>query len=334
LFRPTTSHDYTDGLADLLDVVGTNYRDEELLAAQRAKPTRKIIGTEITHDRASWVSMRDHPAYAGQFIWTGIDYLGESRAWPVVVSGSGFLDLTGTIRPIGHERQSWWSDTPMVCIARRVAAPPANDPAGAPAADRRPQTAFSDWTPKNSAPHNENVDVYSNCKEVELFLNGQSLGVKPLNSDAVPRTWRVAYAPGTLKAVASNDGKVVATDELRTAGPPSKIVLTPDAGTVADDWDGVVRVVATVVDKDGTVVPDSENLVTFKISGPGVIAAVDSANNSSHELFQASERHAFQGRCVAFIKAAAPSGEITLTASASGLTGDSTSITISKPLAP
>jgi len=326
LFRPTTSHDYTDGLADLLDVVGTNYRDEELLAAQRAKPTRKILGTEITHDRASWLSMRDHPAYAGQFIWTGIDYLGESRAWPVVVSGSGFLDRTGTIRPIGHERQSWWSDTPMVCIARRVAAPPANDPSGAPAADRRPQTAFSDWTPKNSAPHNENVEVYSNCKEVELFLNGQSLGVKPLNSDAAPRTWRVDYAPGILKAVASNDGKAVATDELRTAGPPAKIVLTPDAGTVADSWDGIVRVTATVVDKDGTAIPDADDLVTFKISGPGVIAAVDNADNASHESFQAGERHAFQGRCVAFVKATAPSGQIALTASASGLTAGSISI--------
>ena len=326
LFRPTTSHDYTDGLADLLDVVGTNYRDEELLAAQRAKPTRKILGTEITHDRASWLSMRDHPAYAGQFICTGIDYLGESRAWPVVVSGSGFLDRTGTIRPIGHERQSWWSDTPMVCIARRVAAPPANDPSGAPAADRRPQTAFSDWTPKNSAPHNENVEVYSNCKEVELFLNGQSLGVKPLNSDAAPRTWRVDYAPGILKAVASNDGKAVATDELRTAGPPAKIVLTPDAGTVADSWDGIVRVTATVVDKDGTAIPDADDLVTFKISGPGVIAAVDNADNASHESFQAGERHAFQGRCVAFVKATAPSGQIALTASASGLTAGSISI--------
>jgi beta-galactosidase len=200
------------------------------------------------------------------------------------------------MRPLGHERQSWWSDVPMVCIARRVAAPPATDPSGAPAADRRPQTAFSDWTPKNSAPHNENVDVYSNCKEVELFFNGQSLGVKTLPADAAPRTWRITYAPGTLKAVAKNDGQIVATDELRTAGEPAKILLTPDAGTVADNWDGVVRVVATVLDKDGTVVPDAENLVSFKISGPGVIAAVDSANNASHELFQASERHAFPPR--------------------------------------
>jgi beta-galactosidase len=331
LFRPNQSHDYDDGLADLLDVVGTNYRDTELLAAQRAKPTRKILGTEITHDRASWLAMRDNPSYSGQFIWTGIDYLGESRAWPVVVSGSGFLDRTGTMRPIGRERQSWWSDVPMVSIARRIAAPPANDPSGAPAADRRPQTAFGDWTPKNSSPHDENVDVYSNCKEVELFFNGESLGVKPLNVNAAPRTWRVPYAPGTLKAVAKNDGKIVATDEIRTAGAPAKILLTPDAATVANGWDGVVRVVATVEDKGGTVVPDSDALVSFKISGPGVIAAVDNANNASHELFQASERRAFQGRCVAFLKATASSGKITLTASAPGLTASPVAITIAEP---
>ena len=327
LFRPNTSHDYTDGLADLLDVVGQNYRENEILAAHTQNPARKIIGTENGHTRQTWMALRDNAPYAGQFLWTGVDYLGESRSWPVICSGSGLLDRTGTPRPTGFERQSWWSDGPMVRIARRTAAADANpDPAGANAADRRPQTAFADWTPKNSAPHEENVEVYSNCKQVELFLNGQSLGVKPLNNDAAPRTWRVAYAPGTLKAVASNDGKVAATDELRTAGPPAKIVLTPDAGTVAGDWDGVARVTATVVDKDGTIVPDADNLVSFKISGPGIIAAVDNADNASHESFQAVERHVFQGRCVAFVKATAPSGQIVLTASASRLTAGSISI--------
>jgi beta-galactosidase len=332
LFRPNVSHDYDNGLADLLDVVGQNYRVDEILAAHTQNPARKIIGTENIHDRQSWVALRDHPAYAGQFLWTGIDYLGESRAWPVVVSGSGLLNRTGAPRPLAYERQSWWSDAPMVSIARRTApATAGTNPAGGNAPDRRPQTTFADWTPKNSAPHDENVEVYSNCKEVELFLNGESLGVKPLNNDAAPRVWRVAYAPGTLKAVAKNDGAIVATDELHTAGEPAKIMLTPDAGTVADNWDGIVRVTATVVDKDGVVVPDADALVSFKISGPGVIAAVDNANNASHESFQASERHTFQGRCVAFVKATAPSGKIILTASAPGLTGDLATIRISEP---
>jgi beta-galactosidase len=331
LFRPNVSHDYDNGLADLLDVVGQNYRVDEILAAHTQNPARKIIGTENIHDRQSWVALRDHPAYAGQFLWTGIDYLGESRAWPVVVSGSGLLNRTGAPRPLAFERQSWWSDVPMVSIARRTAPATAGaNPAGGNAPDRRPQTTFADWTPRNSAPHDENVEVYSNCKEVELFLNGESLGVKPLNNDASPRVWRVAYAPGTLKAVAKNGGAIVATDELRTAGEPAKIVLTPDASTVADNWDGIVRVTAAVVDKDGAVVPGADALVSFKISGPGVIAAVDNANNASHESFQASERHAFQGRCVAFVKASAPSGKIILTASAPGLTGDLATIRISE----
>src|SRR6185295_13882116 len=87
LFRPNVSHDYDNGLADLLDVVGQNYREKEILAAHEAKPTRKILGTENGHDRDIWLALRDHPAYSGQFLWTGIDYLGEAREggdWPLI----------------------------------------------------------------------------------------------------------------------------------------------------------------------------------------------------------------------------------------------------------
>ena len=147
----------------------------------------------------------------GQFLWSGVDYLGESRRWPVICSGAGLLDRTGTPKPPAFERQSWWTDAPMVSIARRTAKADANaDNAVANnAADRRPQTSFSDWTPTNMQPHAENVEVYSNCKEVELFLNGKSLGSKTINADASPRTWSVPFAPGILKAVARNNGKIV-----------------------------------------------------------------------------------------------------------------------------
>jgi beta-galactosidase len=178
---------------------------------------------------------------------------------------------------------------------------------------------FADWTPKNSAPHDESVEVYSNAKEVELFLNGKSLGAKALNADASPRAWTVPYAPGTLKAVARNEGKTVATDALTTAGPPAKILLATDTEKLAPDWNAVARITATIVDKNGVTVPSAGDLVTFKLSGPGVIAAVDNGGNTSHEPFQAVERHALQGRCVAFVKATEPSGKITLTASVPGL---------------
>lgn len=338
LFRPNASHDYDDGLADLLDVIGQNYRENEILAAHAQNPSRKIIGTENQHSRAAWLALRDNPPYAGQFLWSGIDYLGESRRWPVVAAGSGLLDRTGAPKPMAFERQSWWSDKPMVFITRRVApnALRPTDPGYEPAAQdvlRRPQVLFADWTPKNLQPHEETVEAYSNCKDVQLFLNGKSLGVKPLNADALPRMWKVAYVPGTLKAVARNNGKVVATDELRTAGAPARIVLTTDHGRLPFDWDDVACVRATVADRHGVPVPGADKLISFKVSGPGVVAAVDNADNASHEPFQASERHAFQGECVAFVKAGAPSGKIVLTASGPGLKSGAITLLALPPVA-
>ena len=335
LFRPNVSHDYDDGLADLLDVIGTNYRDNELLAAHDQKPTRKIIGTENHHDRGAWLYVRDNPSYSGQFLWSGIDYLGEAGRWPNMAAGSGLLDRTGAAKPMGHERQSWWSDKPMIVLTRRTGAAAASptDPGYEPAAQnvlRRPQVLVEDWTPKNSAAHQENVEVYSNCEEVELFLNGKSLGAKKLNADASPRNWNVAYAPGTLSAVGKNHGAIFASAQLRTAGPAAKLQLTPSKSKIAANWEDASRIAVTVVDKDGMRVSTAADLVTFTVSGPGTVVAVDSADNSSHEPFQASERKTFQGQCVAFVKATASSGKIILTATAPGLPPASISIAATK----
>ena len=325
LFRPNVSHDYDNGLADLLDVVGQNYRENEILAAHRQKPTRKIVGTENGHDRSVWLPMRDNPPYAGQFLWTGIDYLGESPQWPTVAHSSGLLDRTGTVRPLGYQRQSWWSNKPMVYIARRVAPTPLQptDPGYDPFQERRPQVLFSDWTPRTQGAHDENVEVYSNCEEVELFLNGVSLGAQSRPADDSPRNWRVQFAPGILMAVGKNKGRRVTAYGVRTAGTPAKIVLVADRNAVAPAWDDVVYVTATVADDHGIPVPNASDLITFKLDGPGVIVAVDSGNNNSHEPFQASERRAYQGRCFAMLRAAAATGRITLVATAPGLKASS-----------
>jgi beta-galactosidase len=328
LFRPNVSHDYDNGLADLLDVVGQNYRENEILAAHQQKPTRKILGTENRHESTVWVALRDNAPYAGQFLWTGIDYLGESPRWPTMSHNSGLLDLTGSIKPIGFQRQSWWSDRPMVFITRRIAptALSPTDPGYEPDLQRRQQVLFADWTPADLTSHEEKVEIYSNCEQVELFLNGRSLGEKALPADASARIWTVPFAPGTLKAVGKNSGRLVAAYELRTAGKPAKIALVADENLLAPNWDDVVYVTATVVDENGVLVPNAGDLITFKTSGPGVVAAVDSGDNSSHELFQASQRRAYQGRCFAIIKATAAPGRITIGASASGLRSDSITI--------
>ncbi len=326
LFRPNVSHDYDNGLADLLDVVGTNYRDMELLAAHKAKPTRKIIGTEQHHELATWLAARDHPQHAGQFLWSGIDYLGEAFRWPMVAAGSGLLDRTGEIKAMAYERQSWWSEKPVIRVVRRVKPPQAvpEDP-GFAALVGLP-TQLADWTPDNSAPHVEILEAYSNCEEVELLLNGKSLGVKLRNADDSPRIWQAAYEPGSLKAVGKNLGVLVAEHELRTAGKPAKIMLTSDRIELMPDWDDVAFVTAVVADRNGIPIPAASDLISFNIAGPGVIAAVDSAGNSSSEPFQASERKAYQGRCYAMIKARGSRGKITVSASAAGLIGASVSI--------
>jgi beta-galactosidase len=327
LFRPNVSHDYDNGLADMLDVIGTNYRDVELLAAYKAKPTRKIIGTEQGHDRKIWLTCRDNPPEAGQFLWTGIDYLGESRAWPIVVAGSGLLDINGKPKPMAFERQSWWSDIPMVRIARRAAAArsTAADPGFEPL--NRRQSQFCDWTPQDAGPHEENVEVYSNCDEVELVLNDKSQGSKPRNADDSPRTWKVAFEPGTIKAIAKNKGQVVVADELQTAGKSAKIMLVADRNKISTDWDGVCCVTAAVTDENGVHIPSANDLISFKISGPGVIAAVSNGDRSSHESFQSPRRRAFQGQCIAIIKAGSgDGGKITLSASAPGLSDASVTI--------
>ncbi|HEX8142504.1 MAG TPA: glycoside hydrolase family 2 TIM barrel-domain containing protein [Pyrinomonadaceae bacterium] len=329
LFRPNVSHDYDNGLADLLDVIGQNYREQEILAAHRQKPTRKILGTENSHDRNQWLALRDNPPYSGQFIWAGIDYLGESRRWPAIADNFGLLDRTAMTKPIGFQRQSWWSERSMVFITRRLAPTPLTptDPGyGTVAEERRPQVLLSDWTPRSLSAHNENVEVYSNCEQVELFLNGKSLGSKPLPADDAPRNWTVPFEAGTLKAIGMNKGKAVATYELRTAGKAAKIELTADRTRLAPVWDDVVYVAARVLDASGVLVPGASDLITFKATGPGRIVAVDSADNNSHEPFQASERKAYQGLAFAMLKANAPRGRITLTASAPGLTGGSITI--------
>jgi beta-galactosidase len=349
LFRPNASHDYDDGLADLLDVVGQNYREQEILKAHADKPTRKIIGTENTHVREQWVAMRDHPEYSGQFLWTGVDYLGESRTWPTIGSGSGLLLSTALPHGRAYERESWWSTKPMVAIVRRVAvqrrAP--TDPGyanatsttqtaapGAAAPPPDPTVRFwepvlADWTPKDLAPHTENVEVYTNAEEVELFLNGKSLGTEKLHANASAITFQVPFEPGTLKAVAKSGGKIVATGELKTAGKPARLVFTADspATPLTPDWNDVRTVTATLVDEAGTRIPDSATVVHFAVSGPASIVAVDNGNMMDHDPFQASQRKVYYGNALALLRATAATGKVTVTASADGVPTASLTLT-------
>jgi beta-galactosidase len=328
LVRPSASRDYKNGLADLLDVIGQNNRESELFKAFEARPTRKILSTESSQDPAAWLMVRDFPPCAGTFVWSGIDCLGEGRKWPWIGLGSGLLDRTGQPRPAAMERKSWWTTTPMVHIVRRVGGPrPAavSDPDSLDAIQPK-QDEFSDWSPNASRGQKVNVDVYSNCQEVELFLNGRSLGTRLRAQDLSPVTWQVPFEPGIIRAVGKYLGQPVAGHELRTAGPAASVLLSVDRNPLTTAWEDLSYVRATIVDKEGVPVPDARPVVQFKIQGPGAIIAVDSADNTSHEPFQASERRAYQGQCVAIIRAVTSEAPIKLSASAPGLVPASVTI--------
>jgi beta-galactosidase len=319
LFRPNVSHDYEDGLADMLDVVGQNYRTNELVAAHEQKPTRKVVGTENTHDLQQWLDLRDHAFFSGEFLWAGADYLGESRTWPGISRSNGLLDRTDGIHVRGLQRASWWVNKPFIAAVRRVKPAPLapTDPGYEKQQMGADETAYHDWTPESQTPHNETVEVYSNCKSVDLKLNGSLLGVQTIHADDSPRSWSVAFAPGELRAACEETSGTV--DALKTAGKPDHLVVTSLSPRVGSGFDDVVQVRAVVMDAAGTRVPRAEEELRFEVSGPGRVVAVDNADLASHEPFQASSRAAYDGTAVAYVRGSGRAGAIRVRVSAEGL---------------
>lgn len=306
LFRPGVSKVYVNGFADKMDVVGQNYRENELVAAHEAHPKWKVIGTENSHGREAWLALRDHPYMAGQFLWTGIDYLGEAD-WPNVVNGQGVFDRTGGVRPLTLQRESWWSEKPVVHIVRK------QENAGV-------GPVVADWTPNDFDTYDDaRVSVYSNCDEVELLLNGKSMGSKPKPADDSPRDWSLTYEKGTIRAVGKNNGKEVAVEELKTAAEPARLVLSVDKSSLKSTWDDVAYVTATVVDANGVPCPLADKVVTFSTIGAGKTIATDNGDLVNQDAFSRPVRHTYKGRCIAIIRASAATGKITIKASSPGL---------------
>jgi beta-galactosidase len=315
LFRPNVSKVYTNGFAEHMEVVGQNYRENEMIAVHEAHPDWKVIGTENTHVLSMWLALRDKPYIAGQFLWTGFDYLGEAD-WPETTNNQGLFDRTGNWKQQGLQRQSWWADEPVVHIVRK------SDNAGA-------GVWVANWTPVDFDTYdNAKVNVYSNCESVELFLNGRSLGSKLKPADDSPREWDVTFEKGTIKAIGKNAGKEVSSEAFTSAGIPDRIILTGNLPAIGSTWDDVAFVTATLVDANGIVCPNADNLISFSIDGPGVVAATDNGNIISHEQYQVSEHHAFRGKSIAIIKAVKSTGVITVTAKGDNIKAGSIKINI------
>ena len=249
-----------------------------------------------TTHRDAWRLMKANDFLSGMFIWTGFDYLGEPTPywWPARSSYFGIIDLAGFPKDAFWFYQSEWTDKPVLHL-------------------------FPHW---NWNP-GQTVDVwaYTNCDEVELFLNGVSLGKKEKGDEDLNLVWSVQHEAGTLTAVGYSDGSETMRSEVRTAGEPAAIVLSADRSEISADGHDLSFITVTVVDKDNVPVPHADNLVEFSVEGPGFIAGVDNGSQTSMEPFKADYRKAFNGKCLVVLQSGEEKGVITLNASSAGLAG-------------
>ena len=309
LFRPNVSGVYNNGFADMMDVVGQNYRPGELLAAHAQNPKRKVIGTENVHDVETYVALRDNEFMMGQFLWPGFDYLGEAL-WPQIAFAEGLFDKAGGWKRNGLLRKVWWGGKPAISVIRRA------DNAG------RGEWVH-DWTPMDPITYEEAyIEVFSNAEEIEIFVNNESQGIRKVSKNHEPIRMNINYFKGELRAEARTNGKVVATEVHKTAGYPAKIKLIPHKTSIANNWNDVSIVKAVVTDDNGERVPDADHLIEFSIEGAGIILATDNGDVLSHASSKSGERNAYYGECYAIIQANKDSGTIKLKAKAEGIEGE------------
>jgi beta-galactosidase len=329
----------TDGVFDVLDVGGYNYQWKQYQPDHERHPERIMAGTESFPIEAfeNWQCVLDLDYVIGDFVWTSLDYLGESGigredyegenapflpGWPWHQAYCGDLDLCGFKRPQSYYRDLVWEHGDPLYIAVHPPIPAGKTPRvsqwGWP-------DAWANWNWPGSQGQELMVQVFSRADEVELFLNGRSLGRKPAGKaqrliaafDAVP------YEPGELKAIAYTGGQAVAETILNTSAEPAGLRLTPDraklqAALIAGTPD-LSYVTVEVVDAQGCLVPDAEHQIHFDVSGPGEIAAVGSGNPTTTESYVGSQRKAFRGRALVVVKSTGKPGSIQLSAQSEGL---------------
>jgi beta-galactosidase len=247
-----------------------------------------------THER-SLQAVNKYDFLAGCFVWSGFDFLGEPvpYPWPSRSSYYGIIDLAGFPKDVYYMYQGEWTKKAVLHILPHW-----------------------NWRP------GEIVDVwayYSNADEVELYLDGKSVGKRKKSNDELHVMWRIPFRPGTLKAISRRNGKTVLTREVRTAGPAMKIELTADRSMIKADGKDLSFITVRVMDKDGNVVPDSNNLIEFSIAGAGNIAGTDNGYQADTVSLKSYKRNCWKGLALVIVQSSGKKGNITLKATSAGL---------------
>jgi beta-galactosidase len=325
---------WTPQLWEAVDVCGYNYRDHLYAPDHKAFPKRCILGSETFSLFAfqTWTRAMDNKHIAGEFIWTGMDYIGESgigysteaeSKYPVNTACCGELDICGFKKTRSYYRDILWDNGTDLHIAvrRRMAEGEVfkMHPWGWP-------DAKSSWTwPAAQAKGDANaselqVDVYSACDEVELRLNGRTIGRNTTSrASRYMATWILPFEPGVLEAIGYRGGKRAVMQTLRTAGDPAKLSLTPDRTRIAADGCDLSFVTVEVLDAKGMLHPNADNDIRFKVKGPGRVVGIRNGFQGDLGPFQTLTHKAYNGRCQVVLKSERKGGKIVLTAESEGL---------------
>ena len=344
----------TDGFYAALDIGGYNYNLSNHTNDRKRVPTRIMACTEsfphATFD--DWSMVADFPYIVGSFVWTALDYLGESglgRAtlrdakdtaregygapFPWHGADCGDIDICGARRAIGSYRNIIWDRGEKLYLGVRQPVPEGKTMS---VTQWGVWPVYASWTWPGMEAKPLEVEIYSRGDSVRLYLGDQLLGEKPTTrKEQFKANFTVPYTPGTLRAVALKDGKQLAESLLKTAGDAAQLRLTaerstsdrilsvgqrfPVIATIRADGQDLSFITVEAVDASGQPHPNADHQVTFALSGPGTIAAVGNGDLTSPEPYRGSQRKLFQGKALVIVRASHAAGQITLTAKAPGL---------------
>lgn len=331
------------GMGALLDLVGYNYQEAYYKADHEQYPNRVIFGSETViypYHRGNCWQLRTYEQWlegqlkdyvAGEFLWTGFDYIGEAGigdvgtgckfwekwpTWPWRGADCGLIDMCGFPKPAYWFRKALWNNEPMVHLAVQTDT----------TARDKDLCSFWSW-PKVQTHWNHKktgdtlaVHVYTNVPEVELKLNGRSLGMRKWNiKKEAFLFWEVPYEPGKLEAIGKTaDGKKVAF-AVQTAGEPARIKLSPDRKVLKANRQDLSYVAVHMLDAGGIPTPFAANTVTFEVSGAGKLVAVGNGDQKSHTPLKGKSMETWQGKCLAVVRSTNKKGKITITARSGSL---------------